>query len=92
MNDTTHVYVGAGGQVYAKSFSDLGEQPISVNPKYVTIDARLGLESSNGWRFGVFGRNIFGKDYWTSNFRNGDGYAKFAGQPRSYGFSASYSF
>lgn len=92
LNASLEGLVGAGGQWYAKSYSDLGEPQGLANPSYVTVDLRAGVQSSHGWRASVWVRNVTDKDYWTSIYRAGDMLSQYAGLPRTFGVSAGFDF
>ena len=88
----TEALVGAGGQWYAKSYSDLGEVEALSNPDYYTVDLRAGLQVPGKWRATVWVRNVTDQNWWSSIYRAGDMLSKYAGQPRTFGVSASFTF
>ncbi|AEG50885.1 TonB-dependent receptor [Sphingobium chlorophenolicum L-1] len=92
LSGSMNAYIGGNMQFQSRTFSDLGEDPNSINPKYTTFDARIGLRSEAGWTIGLFARNLTDKYYWTSQFRTSDVYARTAGRPRTFGVTAGYQF
>jgi iron complex outermembrane receptor protein len=85
-------YVGVGGVYNSKAYADLGENPANALPSYTVLDARVGLESATGWRFGFWVRNLSDKYYWISSQLGGDTTVRIVGMPRTYGLSAAYRF
>lgn len=85
-------FVGGTLTYRAKTFADLGENPDFAIPSYTLLDARLGLESANGWRVSIYGRNLTNKYYWNSVASAGDGAVRFTGEPRTFGANFSYRF
>ena len=85
-------FVGGSVTYRARTFADLGENPDFRMPSYTLLDARIGLESENGWRLSIYGRNLTDEYYWNSVASAGDGAVRFTGQPRTYGVNFSYRF
>jgi iron complex outermembrane recepter protein len=85
-------YLGFGGLYNDRTFSDLGEPAEDRLPAYVLLDARVGVESHNGWRAGLWVRNLTDKWYWITDQLGGDTAIRIAGMPRTFGFSAEYRF
>jgi iron complex outermembrane receptor protein len=85
-------YFGVGGVYNSKAYADLGENPANELPAYTLLDARVGLESETGWRFGFWVRNLSDKYYWISSQLGGDTTVRIVGMPRTYGLSAGYRF
>lgn len=88
----TAIYVGLGGVFNGRTFSDLGEFALTRIPARTILDARVGIESKNGWRVGLFVRNLTDKYYWTSVNSGGDTLTRYAGLPRTFGANASFNF
>lgn len=61
-------------------------------PAYTLLDARIGIESENGWRLSLYGRNLTDEYYWNSVASAGDGAVRFTGEPRTFGASFSMRF
>jgi outer membrane receptor protein involved in Fe transport len=85
-------YFGVGGVYNSKAYADLGENPANELPAYTVLDARVGLESETGWRFGLWVRNMTDRYYWISSQLGGDTTVRIVGMPRTYGLSAGYRF
>ena len=85
-------FVGAGAMLNSTAYADLGESPKTELPAHVLYDARLGMESGGKWRAFVWGRNLTNKYYWINVAPATDVSTKFAGMPRMFGASVSYSF
>ncbi|MEZ7272925.1 TonB-dependent receptor [Sphingobium sp. 10 DY56-G10] len=85
-------FVGGTVTYRDKTFADLGEGADFAMPSYTLLDARIGVESINGWRLSLYGRNLTNKYYWNSVASAGDGAVRFTGEPRTYGANFSYRF
>lgn len=85
-------FIGGTVTYRDRTYADLGENPDFAMPSYTLLDARVGLESINGWRVSLYGRNLTNKYYWNSVASSGDGAVRFAGEPRTFGASFSYRF
>ncbi|WP_068072429.1 TonB-dependent receptor [Novosphingobium lentum] len=59
---------------------------------YATVDAQLGVVSSDGWRVQLWGKNIFNKYYWTNVNRISDTIVRVAGMPSTYGVTVAKKF
>lgn len=92
LSETLSLALGANMLYNARTFADLGENPDTRLPKYATVDLRIGVNSSKGWRFGAFVRNVTDKYYWTSVFNGGDTLVKMAAMPRTFGVNAGFEF
>jgi iron complex outermembrane recepter protein len=85
-------YFGVGGVYNSKTYADLGESQANELPAYAVLDARVGLESETGWRFGLWVRNLNDKYYWISSQLGGDTSVRIVGMPRTFGLTAGYRF
>ncbi len=85
-------FVGGSITYRDRTFADLGENPDFRMPSYTLLDARIGLESENGWRLSIYGRNLSNKYYWNSVASAGDGAVRFTGEPRTFGATFSYRY
>ncbi|AMK26595.1 TonB-dependent receptor (plasmid) [Sphingobium sp. TKS] len=85
-------FIGGTVTYRDKTYADLGENPAFAMPSYTLLDARLGVESINGWRVSIYGRNLTNKYYWNSVASSGDGAVRFTGEPRTFGANFSYRF
>jgi len=90
IGESRSLYLGGGGSFASRTFSNLGETEASRIPGYVIFDARVGVESDNGWRVGLFARNLTNKYYFTAVFPSGDTDGRFSGMPRTFGATASF--
>lgn len=60
---------------------------------HTLVDGQIGVQDSRGkWRAFVWGKNIFNKFYTTNAVRVSDVFVRYAGQPATYGITASYNF
>ncbi|WP_083180643.1 TonB-dependent receptor [Hyphomonas sp. ND6WE1B] len=60
---------------------------------YTLVDAQLGVEASDGrWRAFIWGKNIGDEYYWSNVVSGYDTVARFAGNPRTFGVTLSYTF
>ncbi|WP_439568913.1 TonB-dependent receptor [Sphingopyxis sp.] len=85
-------FIGGSVTYRARTFADLGEAAYSRLPAYTLFDARIGIESDDGWRLALYGRNLTNEYYWNSVASAGDGAVRFAGEPRTFGANLSYRF
>jgi iron complex outermembrane recepter protein len=85
-------YFGVGDVYNSKTYADLGESRANELPTYTVLDARLGLESAAGWRFGLWVRNVTNRYYWVSSQLGGDTAVRIVGMPRTFGLTAGYRF
>ena len=85
-------FVGGSLTYNARTFADLGEPDRFKVPAYTLLDARIGIESSHGWRVSVWGRNLTNEYYWNSVNSGGDESNRVAGAPRTFGASFGYRF
>jgi iron complex outermembrane receptor protein len=85
-------FIGGGLQFASKSYSDLAQSSLSTLPGYVTLDARIGLESAQGWRVSMWSRNLTDKLYLTNVVSTGDTIARYTGLPRTFGLSFGFDF
>jgi iron complex outermembrane receptor protein len=92
MNDEFVGFVGAGALYNSSTFSDLGENPITKIPSYLTVDARAGIEARGGWHAWLWVRNLGDKYYWTGDYQGGDVNVRMTGLPRTFGVSAGVEF
>ena len=64
-----------------------------VIPGYATVDARLGIASSDDrWRASIFGRNLTNKSYITGVSAYLDTRSRYRGKPLIYGLSLGYKY
>ena len=67
-------------------------------PSYGVADARVNLELNDHWRFGVWGKNIFNKQYTNFVIGNGSPVTGFTSNdvswadPATYGVDVSYKY
>ena len=60
---------------------------------YSLVDGQLGIEAPDRrWRAWIWGKNIFGKYYWTNVVKVSDVTVKYPGMPRTFGIAASTRF
>lgn len=85
-------FVGGNITYRASTFADLGENPDFAMPSYTLLDARIGIESGDGWRLSIYGRNLSNEYYWNSVASAGDGAVRFTGEPRTFGATFSYRY
>ena len=90
--DNLVAYIGGGALYNDRTFSDLGESPLSRVPTYAVFDARLGIRGASKWSAGLWVRNLADKYYWTGIVTGGDSYNRTPGLPRTFGVNGSYTF
>jgi iron complex outermembrane recepter protein len=93
LNDRFDAFVGGGVTHQSANNSALGQQPLLSVKAYTLIDLRAGFETSDGrWRATAWGRNVGNEYYWVATTYIGDGVARVAGRPATYGVSLAYRF
>lgn len=85
-------FIGGSLTYNDRTFADLGEPPRFQVPGYTLLDARIGMESDNGWRVSVWGRNLTDKYYWNSVNSGGDESNRVAAAPRTFGITFGVTF
>ena len=83
---------GVDGVYNSTAYGDsVATQPFKIRP-YTVVNARVGLESDDGWAVSAWVRNLTDTWYWTSVNFAGDGYERTTGEPLNYGVAVSYKF
>jgi outer membrane receptor protein involved in Fe transport len=59
---------------------------------YTLVDAQIGLETEDGWRVQMWGKNITNKYYWNNVNRISDTIVRTAGMPATYGVTVGMKF
>lgn len=88
----SEVFLGSSIEYRDSAYADLGENSDFGIPSYTVVDARAGILLRNGLQVFVYGRNLTNEYYWDSVASFGDGAARFAAAPRTWGVNMSYSF
>ena len=84
--------IGVSGTYDSISYGDsVATAPFEIKP-YTILDARVGVESGNGWEVTAWVHNLADTWYWTTVNFAGDGYERTTGEPRTFGLTASYKF
>jgi hypothetical protein len=84
-------FVGSTGRYQTSTNAAFGEHPTFAIDGFGTLDLRAGIESPAGrWRVSVWGRNVTDKYYWNNAVRASDTVVRYAGDPATFGISASY--
>ncbi len=91
ISETVHMRLGANAQYQSSFYLDPEGLDARRQDGYGTVDAHADLEFDQGWRLGVWGRNLSNADYAVSGF-GFIGYNTFRGAPRSAGIWAGYEF
>jgi iron complex outermembrane recepter protein len=84
-----------GGTLSTRSASQsvFGDNPAFDVNSYALLDLRAGVQSDDGhWRAWVWGRNVTDKYYWTNVTFLVDTLDRLAGQPATFGVSASFRY
>lgn len=98
-------FVGGTVAYTSSQYLDPTLDPRSYQPSVTTLDARLGVQGSSGWRIMLYGRNLTDEVYYNStttlpqaaNISGGGtnparGYVGWYAPPRTYGIEASIKF
>jgi len=84
---------GASATYHSETFSSIGSDPVSRIAPYTLLDLRLALEQNDGpWKVALWGRNVTDEYYWTNTVAVYDTTVRYAGQPATYGLTASFRF
>lgn len=92
VNSDLEGFVGGGLLYNSKTYADFGKPLKYTIDPYTTFNARIGIESSKGWRVSLWARNLTNKYYWNSVTSGGDEAIRITGQPRTFGASAGFTF
>jgi len=103
VSDGLDAYMGAGIDFRSGTTAVIGgdENPPGAQPEgkplyriddYALVDLRAGIRSPDGWRVGVFGKNIFNTYYWTNVAQAVDVVARYPGMGATYGIQLGYDF
>lgn len=65
LNDTLNLDWNLDTTWQSRTQFDLQQQPNSFQPAYGIVNARVALQSSDGWSVALVGRNLFNKSYAT---------------------------
>lgn len=85
--------VGFDGKYSYEAYADLSNDERIKRDSYFVMNARLGFRPAQGaWNLQVFVKNLTDKVYYNSLQSQVDGFVRFAGKPRTYGFRADYTF
>jgi len=92
-SNTVSGFVGANLTMNSKTYAVLGNDPTSEIESYALLDLRAGVDTSDGrWRLQFWGKNVTNKYYWNNAIVVYDQRVRYAGQPLTYGVTASYRF
>ena len=84
---------GASATYHSETFSSIGSDPVSRIAPYTLLDLRLALEQTDGpWKVALWGRTVTDEYYWTNTVAVYDTTVRYAGQPATYGLTASFRF
>lgn len=83
-----------GGQVNyrASSTASIGSPAAFALPAYTLLDLQAGVETDNGWRFMLWGKNVTNEFYITNVLQYTDGRSRYVGMPATYGMTLSYRY
>ena len=85
-------FFGVDGVYNSTAYGDsVATAAFKIRP-YTVLNARIGLESDDGWTATAWVRNLTDTWYWTSVNFAGDGYERTTGEPLNYGVSLSYKY
>ena len=59
---------------------------------YTVLDAQIGVESDQGWKVTLWGKNLTDEYYWTNVVAGQDTIVRYAAYPVTYGFTLGYRF
>ena len=93
LNDKLGLQAAINGRYQAESHADLEGNPLFAIPEYGTLNASLGLHSSDDrWEVSVWGRNLTDEYYWSAVSSNANVVVRFPGQTRTFGASFTVKY
>jgi iron complex outermembrane receptor protein len=93
LSNTLTGFAGANVTTNSKTYSVVGNDPASLIESFVLVDVRAGVETTDGkWRAQLWGKNITDRYYWTNAVVVYDQEVRYAGQPATFGITASYRY
>jgi outer membrane receptor protein involved in Fe transport len=93
LSDSLNGFIGGSISHQSQTFSLLGESPLLEIEPYTLFDLRFGIHHPDDkWRIGAFVRNVTNKYYNLLKSPVADTSIAFAGQPRTYGVTASVRY
>jgi outer membrane receptor protein involved in Fe transport len=91
VGNNLNAFVGSTGRYQTSTNAAFGEYALFGIDSFGTLDLRAGIESpGGGWRVSVWGRNVTDKYYWNNAVRASDTVIRYAGDPATFGISASF--
>jgi outer membrane receptor protein involved in Fe transport len=86
-------FAGANVTYNAKTYSVVGNDPITAIKSYTLLDLRAGLETQDQkWRLQLWGKNVTNEYYWTNAIVVYDTQVRYAGMPATFGVTVSYRY
>ena len=86
-------FAGANVTYNAKTYSVVGNDPITLIKSYALLDLRIGLETQDQkWRLQLWGKNVTNEYYWTNAIVVYDTQVRYAGMPATFGVTVSYRY
>lgn len=70
-------------------FEDL---PLYKVDPYTVVNGSIGIRSSDGWSFSIWGKNLFDKYYWSAVASNANVVVRFPNPPRTWGATLGFDF
>ena len=93
LSDRLGAFLGASVTYRGATSSEFIPAPIMAIPSYTLLDARAGLQTTDGvWRLTLSGHNLTDKYYWTQMLRFGDAIVRYAGMPDTWSLALSYRY
>jgi outer membrane receptor protein involved in Fe transport len=91
IGDNLSGLVGATGRYQTATNAAFGENSLFAIDGFGTLDVRAGIENpGRGWQVTVWARNVTDKYYWNNAVRASDTVIRYAGDPATFGITASY--
>lgn len=94
ISDSLSMEYGMDASWQSRTNFDLQQQPNSFQPAYAIFNARIGVQSSNGWSVAVVGRNLADKSYATLVQSSGNNVNRYVPRDdsRYWGVNMRYDF
>lgn len=91
-SNALEAFVGVSALHSSSTSPTIGASPNQDLPEYTTVDLRTGVESVDGWRLMVWGRNVTDEFYLNAVQRGFDITARYPAMPTTWGVTLGIDF
>jgi iron complex outermembrane receptor protein len=93
VSPTWSASIGGNALYNAKTYSVVGNDPVTLIKSYTLLDVRAGLETKDQkWRVQLWGKNVTNQYYWTNAIVVYDTQVRYAGMPATFGVTLGYRY